>query len=109
MLGSRRAATTGTPWVTTLPQGTWAPWTATIGTTDHAGVGQDLGGPVGLERHRPQDGGEGVAAMPQPPRGVEVEAPAIVLGVDDEHAAGADGQVDAPMAVNSGWGEGRRL
>ena len=33
MLGSRRADTTGTPWVTTLPQGTWAPWTATIGTT----------------------------------------------------------------------------
>ena len=25
MLGRRRAATTGTPSVTTLPQGTWAP------------------------------------------------------------------------------------
>src|SRR4030095_8493268 len=33
MLGSRRAATTGTPWVTALPRGTWTPWTATIGTT----------------------------------------------------------------------------
>jgi hypothetical protein len=33
MLGRRRADTTGTPLVTTLPQGTWAPWTATIGTT----------------------------------------------------------------------------
>jgi hypothetical protein len=33
MLGRRRAASTGTPLVTTLPQGTWAPWTATIGTT----------------------------------------------------------------------------
>jgi hypothetical protein len=27
------AATTGTPCVTTLPQGSWAPWRATIGTT----------------------------------------------------------------------------
>jgi hypothetical protein len=30
---TRRADTTGTPSTTTLPQGTWAPWTATIGTT----------------------------------------------------------------------------
>ena len=28
ILGRRLAATTGTPRVTTLPQGTWAPWTA---------------------------------------------------------------------------------
>jgi hypothetical protein len=34
---------------------------------DHVGVGQDQGGLVGLERHRLQSGGEGVAAMPQPP------------------------------------------
>ena len=47
--------------------------------------------------------------MPQPTGWVELEAAAIVLGVDDEHPTGADQQVDAPMAVNSGWGEGRRL
>jgi hypothetical protein len=34
----------------------------------HAGVGQDLGGLVGLERHRRERRGERVAAMPQPPR-----------------------------------------
>ena len=33
MLGRSQAGTTGTPSMTTLPQGTWAPWTATIGTT----------------------------------------------------------------------------
>jgi hypothetical protein len=33
----------------------------------HARVGQDLGGLVGLEPHRAQGGGEGGAAMPQPP------------------------------------------
>jgi hypothetical protein len=37
MLGSRWADTTGTPSVTILPQGTWAPWTATIGTTTTSG------------------------------------------------------------------------
>jgi hypothetical protein len=37
MLGSRRAATTGTPSATTLPQGTWVPWTARIGTTTTSG------------------------------------------------------------------------
>jgi hypothetical protein len=36
MLGRRRAAT-GTPFMTTLPHGTWAPWTATIGTTTTSG------------------------------------------------------------------------
>ena len=40
----------------------------------HARVGQDLGGLVGLELYGAQSGGEGVAAMPQPPRGVELEA-----------------------------------
>src|SRR5215216_2337977 len=40
MVGSRRAATTGTPFTTTLPQGTWAPWTATIGTTTTPGSGR---------------------------------------------------------------------
>ena len=33
MLGRRRADTIGTPFMTTLPQETWTPWTATIGTT----------------------------------------------------------------------------
>jgi hypothetical protein len=45
------------------------------------GVGQDLGGSVGLERHRPQDGGQGVAAMPQPSGGVELEAASVLLSV----------------------------
>jgi hypothetical protein len=40
MLGRRRAATTGTPCVTTLPQGTWAPW------TDRDGQGQAPPEPV---------------------------------------------------------------
>ena len=46
-----------TPSMTTLPQGTWGPWTATIGTTTW--VGQDLSGSVGLERHGPQGGARG--------------------------------------------------
>jgi hypothetical protein len=54
------------------------------------GVGEDLGGSVGLKGHRPQDGGEGVAAMPQLPGWVELEAAALLLGVDDEHPAGPD-------------------
>jgi len=40
MLGRRRADTTGTPSTTTLPQGTRAPWTATIGTTTTPGSGR---------------------------------------------------------------------
>jgi hypothetical protein len=40
MLGRRRAATTGTPSTTTFPQGTWAPWTATIGRTATPGSGR---------------------------------------------------------------------
>jgi hypothetical protein len=32
MVGRRTAATTGTPSTATLPEGTWARWTATIGT-----------------------------------------------------------------------------
>ena len=60
---------------------------------DHVGVGQDLGGLVGLERHRPHGRGERVAAMPQPPRLVELEPAAILLGVDHEHPARADHQV----------------
>jgi hypothetical protein len=62
----------------------------------HLGVGQDLGGLVGLELYSAQGGGERVAAVPQPPGWVELEAAAIVLGVDHGHAGWADGQVDAP-------------
>jgi hypothetical protein len=40
MLGRRPADTTGTPSVTTLPQGIWARWTATIGTTATPGSGR---------------------------------------------------------------------
>jgi hypothetical protein len=64
----------------------------------HTRVGQDLGGLVGLERHRLQGVGEGVAAMPQPPGGVELEPASILLGVDHEHPTGADHQVDALIA-----------
>ena len=35
-------------------------------------------------------------------RRVELEAPPVLLAVDGQHPAGADDQVDAPMAVNSG-------
>jgi hypothetical protein len=59
----------------------------------HLRVGQDLGGSVSLERHGPQGGGKGVAAMTQPPETVDLEAPSILLGVDDEHPTGADHQV----------------
>jgi hypothetical protein len=103
MLGSRRAATTGTPCMTTLPQGTWAPWMDGHNRHHHIGVNQDQGGPVGLERHRPQGRGEGVAAMPEPPRWVEPEAAAILLGVDHEHPTGADHQVvDVRPAARDG-------
>jgi hypothetical protein len=54
----------------------------------HAGVGQDLGGLVGLEAHRSQDGSERIAAMPQPPRRVELQPTPILLGVDHEHPPG---------------------
>ena len=59
----------------------------------HAWVGQDLGGLVGLERHRAQGGGEGVAAMPEPPGRIQLEAASVLLGVDHEHPTGADHQV----------------
>jgi hypothetical protein len=38
--GQAPGGTTGTPPVTTLPQGTWAPQTATIGTTATPGSGR---------------------------------------------------------------------
>jgi hypothetical protein len=40
MLGSRWAGTTGTPFTITLPQGTWALWTATTGSTTTPGSGR---------------------------------------------------------------------
>jgi hypothetical protein len=86
-----------------LPQGTWASWTATIGATARPRVGQDHGGLVGLERHRSQGRGERVAAMPQPPGRVELEATAILLGVDHEHPTGPDHQmVDIGLATRDG-------
>jgi hypothetical protein len=100
MLGSRRADTTGTPLSDDLAPGD-------LGAVDghdrhhrHARVGQDYGGLVGLERDGLQGRGEAVAAMPQSPGWVELKATAILLGVDRDHPAGADGQVDAPMVVN---------
>jgi hypothetical protein len=59
----------------------------------YAGVGQDSGGLVGLEARRAQCGGQGVAAMPEPPGGVELQPAWILFGVDGEHPAGADGEV----------------
>jgi hypothetical protein len=40
--------------------------------------------------------------VPQQPVWVQPQPPAVLLGVDYDHPAGADYQVDAPMAVNSG-------
>jgi hypothetical protein len=37
MLGRRFAGITGTPFTSTVPQGTWAPWTAMIGRTTTSG------------------------------------------------------------------------
>jgi hypothetical protein len=65
----------------------------------HAWVGKHLGGLVGLERHRAQGGGQGVAAVPQPPGRVELEAAAILLGVDHHHPGWTDRQVDAPIVI----------
>ena len=93
MLGRRRAATTGTPLVTTLPQGTWAPWTATTGSTTAPGSGQNLGGLVGLPRYRLHCMVQRVAAVPQAAGRVELEPTQVLLGVDHEHPTGADHQV----------------
>jgi len=59
----------------------------------HLGVGQDPGGLVGLELHGAQGGGERVAAMPQSPGWVELEAARILLGVDHEQPTGPDQHV----------------
>ena len=92
MLGRRRAGTTGTPSVTTLPQGTWAPWTATIGTTT-SGPAKTWAAWSASNDTACKVGGEGETAMPQSPGRVELEAAAILFGVDHEDPAGADGQV----------------
>jgi hypothetical protein len=47
-----------------------------------------------------------MAAMPELPNGVELEATPILLGVDHQHSAGADGQVDAPIACRRWLGAG---
>ena len=44
--------------------------------------------------------------MPEPPGWVELNAAAILLGVDDEHPAGADHQVDALIAFKRWLGAG---
>jgi hypothetical protein len=59
----------------------------------HRRVGQNLGGSVSLERHSSQCGGKGMAAMPQPPACVELEAAPVLFGVDHEHPTGADHKV----------------
>jgi hypothetical protein len=80
MLGRRLAGTTGTPCVTTLPPGDLSAVDGHDRYHHHVGVGQDLGGLVSFEFHRLEEcGGQWVAAMPQPPRGVEPEAPSILL------------------------------
>ena len=59
MLGSRRAATTGTPSTTTLPQGDLDAVDGHDRQHGHARVAQDLGGLVGLEPYAAQGGSEG--------------------------------------------------
>ena len=90
MLGRRLAATTGTPCVTTLPQGNLGAVNGHDRHHDHVGVDQDLGGLVRLVVNRAQYRGERIAAMPQPPRPSELEAAAILLGVDHEHPTRTD-------------------
>jgi hypothetical protein len=69
---------------------------------DHLDVGdaEDLISLVGLPPHLPKARNEQVAAMPQQPMGVEPQPPPILLGVDHQHPARPDQQVDAPMVVN---------
>ena len=57
---------------------------------DYARVGQDLGSLIGLERHRPKCRTRRVAAVPRPPGRVELEAAAVLLGVDHEHPTRTD-------------------
>ena len=72
-----------------------APWNLGVvdgddGHHDHARVGQDQGGLVGLPGRRPHGGGKGIVAMPQPPRRVELKAAPILVGIDHEHPTGPD-------------------
>jgi hypothetical protein len=91
ILGRRRAVTTGTPSMTTLPQGTWAPWMAMTGTTTTPGVGQDLGGwPRG-----PAGGGE--AASPDLPGAAGGALGSAVHGELDA-ASVAEVQINGPPA-----------
>jgi hypothetical protein len=64
MLGSRRAATTCTPIHDDLAPGDRDAVDGHDRQHGHAWIGQDLSGLIGLERHRLQGRGEGVAAVP---------------------------------------------
>jgi hypothetical protein len=59
----------------------------------HVGVSQDQGGLVSLERHRLRGRRERVAAVPEPPGRIQLEAAPVLLGVDYEHPTRADHQV----------------
>ena len=59
----------------------------------HARVGQDLSGPIGLELYGAQGRSEGVAALPQPPRPVELQSSSRLRGVNHERPTGAEHQV----------------
>jgi hypothetical protein len=61
MPGRRRADTTGTPPNDDFASGDLGAMDRHDRHHDHALVGQDLGGLVGLERHHPQGQGQGVA------------------------------------------------
>jgi hypothetical protein len=59
MLGSRQAAITGTPSMTTLPQGDLGAVNGHDRHHHHAWVGQDLHGPIRPEAHSAQHGASG--------------------------------------------------
>jgi hypothetical protein len=104
MLGRRRAATTGTPpSMTTLPQGTWAPWTAITGTTTTFGSVNTRAAWSASNETARTAGGKGEAAVPQPPGRVEHEAAAILLGVDHEHPTRPNHQmIEVGLATRDG-------
>ena len=62
------------------------------------GDAEDFVGLVGLPADLAQGRDEQVAAVPEHPVRVDGSS-SVLLGIDDQDAAGADGQVDAPMAV----------
>jgi hypothetical protein len=68
------------------------------------GHAENLIGLVGRPPQLAQGGDEEVAAVPQQPIGVQPEPPAVLLGVDHDHPAGADDQV---VDVGLGAGDGQ--